>query len=405
MRTLNPYAVYFGAAVAVVIPVGGWWLLHSAFADELLQQVGELRFGWMYAAIAVCVLIGIELRCFGTFYHLLLSGGQIDAFHARYTNPDRVARRRRRHLGMAAAGMASGVAFLLAEAVFRVLDIRPPASPPPALADYQAVNNTLNAWGLREPWESLPEMDHRLHIAFLGDSIVYGDGVEREATFCYLLEGMLASSRPEGVCTINMGFWGSAPGWQWEMLLELRDLIRPDVVVQVVYPNDLEIYIHRRLDEIHRIRDDALWVGEWSYVLRYAERTIRYWAAWKRTIDYFRGGQSPEERARAWAKFKKDVRACKDAAEESGATYALVLFPWLVRLDGYDLGDVHDAMREFAMELGTPYLDLLEVFGGRDAKTLRVSLVNEHPNALGHRIAAERIERFLRDEVLPSLNR
>lgn len=405
MRTLNPYAVYTRAAAAVAIPAGGWWLLYSEFADVLLLQISEFRFGWLYTAIAVCVLIGIELRCLGTLYHLVLSGGQVEVFHARRTNPDRITRRRRRRLCAATAGMAMGIAFLAAEIGFRVFDIRPPASGQPSVADYLAVNNSLNAWGLREPWDSLPEKDHRLRIAFLGDSIVYGDGVEREATFCHLLEGLLASSRPEGVRTINMGFWGSAPGWQLEQFLSLRNVIRPDVVVQVVYPNDLEIYMHRRLDEIYRIRDDALWVGEWSYVLRYAERTIRYWAAWKRTIDYFRGGQTPEQRRRAWTKFKRDVRACKDAVEESGAKYALVLFPWLVRLDGYDLGDVHDAMRKFAMELGTPYLDLLEVFAGRDAEKLRVSLVNEHPNALGHRIAAERISGFLRDEVLPSLNR
>jgi hypothetical protein len=62
-------------------------------------------------------------------------------------------------------------------------------------------------------------------------------------------------------------------------------------------------------------------------------------------------------------------------------------------------------MREFASQLDVPYLDLLEVFAGRDAETLRVSPANEHPNALCHRLAAERIARFLRDEVLPLRDR
>ncbi len=85
--------------------------------------------------------------------------------------------------------------------------------------------------------------------------------------------------------------------------------------------------------------------------------------------------------------------------------YALVLFPVLIRLGDYPLMDVHRSMRAFAHELEAPYLDLLEVFAQRDADSLRVSLANEHPNASGHRLAAERITRFLDEEVLPKRRR
>ncbi len=402
MKTGTAYA---GATAALVLPAGGWWFIHSVYSDVLLEWIDEWRLGWWLAATAACVLIIVEVRCLGTFFRLVMANGRMEAFNARLTNPLRIALRGRRRMRVAAVASAVLTAFLASEVVFRVFDIRPPPSPQPAVADYLAVNNTLNAWGLREPWDSLPEADHRFRIVFLGDSIVFGYGIEREVSFCFLLGGMMATSRPEGVRTINMGYWGTAPAWQLEKYLELKDKIRAGVVVHVVYPNDLEIYMHRRLDEIYRIRDGDLCVGEASFVLRYAERTIRYWAAWKRTIDYLRGGRNSEERRRAWAKLKLDVRACRQVVEDGGASYALVLFPWLVRLDDYDLHDVHDTMRAFASELGVPYLDLLEVFAGRDAESLRVSLANEHPNALGHRLAAERIERFLRDEVLPLRDR
>ena len=402
MKTTTAYG---GAIAALLLPAGGWWFLQSVYADVLLERIDEWRFGWLLAAAAAFVLIIVEVRCLGTFLHLVMALGRMEAFNAELTNPLRIARRRRRRMGMAAGASAVLVAFLVSEVVFRVFDIRPPPPPHGAVADYLAVNNTLNAWGLREPWDSLPEDDHRLRIVFLGDSIVYGDGIEREETFCYLLEGMLASSRPEGVRTINMGFWGSAPARQLDEYLRLRDVLTPDIVVQVVYPNDVGVNLRYRLNDVYRLRDADPWVGEWSYVLRYAERQIRYRMAWQRTIDYFRGGRDSAERATAWATFRRDVAACKSAVEETGAVYALVLFPWLVRLDDNVLPDVHDAMREFASQLGVPYLDLLEVFAGRDAESLRVSPANDHPNAPAHRLAAERIARFLREEVLPLRDR
>jgi len=247
----------------------------------------------------------------------------------------------------------------------------------------------------------IPDDDRRLRVAFLGDSMTYGDGVEASDAFPRLVQEILTDAPPAGILTMNLGFRGTSPGWQLGEYLPLRDILAPDFVVQVVYPNDLGINIHYGLNDIYRLRDGDLWVGDWSYLLRYAERQVRYWGAWQRTMDYFRGGRDSAERTAAWAKFKSDVSACKAAVEQGGAVYALVLFPWLVRLDDYALTDVHATMREFALQLGVPYLDLLEVFAGRDAETLRVSLANEHPNALGHRLAAERIARFLRDGVLP----
>lgn len=398
-------STYARAASAVVLPLLIWVFFSTVYADVLWEKFGESPRGPWLGAAWVGLLVFLEWRWLRVLWDLIHVRGRTDAFLLLRGSGTWIARRRRKRFQWTIVLTSTLFAFAAAEAFFRLCDIRPPPLPRPAVDYRRAVNNTLNAWGLREPWNTLSEEDHRLRIVFLGDSIVYGDGVEREETFCYLLEELLAPSRPAGVRTINMGFWGTAPARQLERYLALRELIRPDVVVHVVYPNDVGLYIHQQLEDIHRIRDDQLWVGERSYVLRYAERNIRYWAAWKRTIDYFRGGRNSEERRQAWAIFKKDVRACQDAVEQGGAEYALALFPWLVRLDGYVLGDVHDTMREFASELGAPYLDLLEVFAGRDAETLRVSLLNEHPNALGHRMAAERIARFMRDEVLPLLDR
>jgi len=397
------WSVYGGAIAAISVPLGLWWLVHSVYGLVVAERLAEWGVGRRFMAIAVFVLVVFEVRWWDVLVGLVRAKGSVSAFHARRGAAAFRARRRRAKFAIAAICMASLAALGAAEVVFRVFDIHPPARPRSAWGDHLAVNNTLNLLGIREDWNFLAEDDPRLRIMFLGDSMVYGDGVEADECFCHLVEGLLAEARPEGVVTINAGFPGTAPGWQLDKYLTLRDALFPDVVVHVVYPNDLGIDMHRRLDEIYRIRDDDLWLGEGSYVLRYAERQLRYWWAWKRTIDYFRGGFESKERDVAWAKFEKDVRACRDTAREDGAVYALVLFPWLVRLDNYPLFEVHERMKGVAARLEVPYLDLYPTFAGRDAEKLRVSLANEHPNPEGHRLAAERVARFLQEEVLPSL--
>lgn len=404
-RATNPHAVFTQAIAAVALPTVVLLFSQTAYCRVLSEKAVESpKFRWLCLALGVALFV-LEIRCLTTAARLVRAGGRVAVLRKWETDPIKLVARRRWRFRMIAAACSSLLAFGLAEVTFRVFDIRPTPSPPSTQHDWDAVDNTLNSLGIREKWDSIPDDDRRLRIAFLGDSITYGDNVEPQQTFCALVGQLLTADRSEGVLTINLGFRGTSPGWQLEKFLPVSETLNPDVVVHVVYLNDLGINMHHRLDEIYRWRDGDLWLGDGSYVLRYAERQVRYWGAWKRTIDYFRGGRNSTERAAAWAKFKSDVSACKAAVEQGGATYALVLFPWLVRLDDYALTDVHTTMREFALQLGVPYLDLLEIFAGRDAETLRVSLANEHPNALGHRLAAERIARFVRDEVLPLLDR
>jgi len=292
-------------------------------------------------------------------------------------------------------------ALALSEVLFRVCEIRPPThSPPP---DHQKVDDHRNTLGLRERWDRLDTSDKRLRIAFLGDSFTFGESVEPEETFVRLVEPLLVPTWPSGVVTINVGLPGTGPGKQVEKYLEVRQELCPEVLVHVIYVNDIGAHLADLVHWIHSIRDSRLWLGTWSYVLRYAEAQIRYVLARRHTDDFFHGGHTVEERRAAWGTFARDVARCKAAAEEGGAKYCVVLFPWISGLDHYPLTDLHQKILRLASELGVPFVDLLEVFTGLSDASLRISSVDEHPNPEGHRLAARRIALFLTQEVIPNL--
>lgn len=393
--------VLVSAAMAVVLPLTLLLLPHVANVDRWLSAVVAEHRWVRWSALSVMLLLAVECHCGSMLARLIRAGGNPSRMLAMEAEPARVAIRRRRKLRALSATAACLVAFVVAEIAFRAFNIRPAEAAPSPFQEAIAVDNRKNKLGLREDWDALAEDDRRWRVAVLGDSMTFGDSVEREDTFCHQMEAMLNGRVPGGAVTINMGKPGTVPREQLDLYTRVRGAIRPDVVLHVVYPNDLDVDSYGALKRIYRIRDDALYVGEWSYVLRFMEKQVRYWVAWNQTIDYFRGGRDAVERERAWSEFQRYVRGVRAAVLESGADYVLVLFPWLFRLDDYLLSDVHDRMRRFAADMGVPYLDLLEAFAGRDAESLRVSLANEHPNREGHRIAAERLTRFLLEEMLP----
>ncbi len=298
-------------------------------------------------------------------------------------------------------GLFAVLTFGATELAFRVLDIQPPPTPRPSAWDAISVNNERNALGIREEWDSLEPDDRRLRIAFLGDSITFGESVEAAETFSRLVGESMNSFIERGVVTMNLGEPGTGPPEQLAVYRRVAPELRPYIVVHVLYPNDLGDDLYGMLRGIYAIRDADLWVGDYSYVLKYAEKKIRQWAAMRETFAYFRGGATAEERDQAWSTLREDVVAVKEAVEADGGTYYMVLFPWLFRLDDYPLGGVHQRMRALAEELRVSYLDLFDTFGGMAADDVRISRGNEHPNAHGHQLAADAIVEFLRRELLP----
>jgi hypothetical protein len=201
---------------------------------------------------------------------------------------------------------------------------------------------------------------------------------------------------------MNLGKSQTGPLEQIDMYRRLDTTLRPEVVVHVLYPNDLDgVYTRDTLLGIYAIRDSQLWLSGQSYLFRYMEHRIRQRMAMRETINYFRGGGDAAQKDAAWAELALAVRETKALVEAGGATYCIAFHPWLFHLDDPPLVAEHARMASLTQALDVPYLDLLPVFEGLDASELRISSINEHANPLGHEIAARGLARFLLEEVLP----
>lgn len=387
----------YAQAVGAVLPLAALAVAPGCVASDHFEFVLSAR-PLFWIAVALPLVLWLEIRCALIAVGLIRFYGNASAWLEWYgSEAAKTARRRRRMKIVAAAG-----SFLLglgaAEAMFRVLNLHDPHHVPKGVvfADYDV---RLNALGLRETWDMPPPRDRRTRIAVLGDSMVFGLGVPPEQTFAKLLENELHDI-PGGVVTFNVGAPGTAPHVQREKLEDLLPVLQPDLVVQVLYPNDLGVELRSLVQRIHDIRREPFWTGRGSYLLHFIELKIREAVLWRQTLAFYRGGLTAAERALAWQRFEKDLTACRDTFRAAGAGYVIVLFPWLIELHDYPLIDVHERVGHLINGLGVEYLDLLPAFAGRNAALYRNSDVDEHPNARGHETAARAIGAFLRDSVL-----
>lgn len=302
---------------------------------------------------------------------------------------------------LTAALLGVAGALVAGEVGFRLFGIVPPPPPPADQVDALRVRNDINRLGLREP-EGFPppRRANEVRIACLGDSMTYGEGVEAEQAYPRVMQRILEARGGRTWTVVNMGWLGDDPARERARYERLADVVQPDVLVLMMYVNDfagagaaVEDLLHR----IYGIRDDRFALSQFSQMFHYVERKVRLRLAYERTLDYYRADAEAGVAASDFDPVMAEVRMLRDAAERRGTRFALVMMPWLVRLHDYPLRSMHGQVRAFAESHHIPFLDLLDVFAGRDDAPLRVSLANHHPAVAAHELMAGRIVAFLTD--------
>lgn len=250
-----------------------------------------------------------------------------------------------------------------------------------------------NSLGLRD---AEPDPSARRRVLVLGDSYVYGFGVEAEETFPKVAEATLRSSGRPDVAVLNAGVSGYGPLEELALLRRLAGRIGPQVVVLAFFEgNDVQNalehpkrYVMGDDGYLHTPEGGPSPAGR-SHLLAYVRRKLR-------------GVSEKMEAGKGLELARQAVREARRHAEASGAEFLLVLIPTTQAerigrprlLRAYDriLGqppDVNAVMEDFARREGIRVLNLSPVFdGAADESSLRFG-VDGHFTREGHRLAGE----------------
>jgi len=97
-----------------------------------------------------------------------------------------------------------------------------------------------------------------------------------------------------------------------------------------------------------------------------------------------------------WAKCRQALDEIHRITRERGIGLLVVIFPFFHELDGdYAFQPIHDIVRGHLESEEIPVVDLRDAYRGFSGPELWVHPTDQHPNEIGHRIAADAIVGWL----------
>jgi len=252
-----------------------------------------------------------------------------------------------------------------------------------------------NSFGMRGPETTIKKPEGVVRIAGLGDSVMFGWGVEEEETYLYLLEQRL---RGQGINAEILNF--AVPGYNTAMeLATFKDKaihFEPDVVLLHFVNNDLDVpHFMLEESEVPSLYGSKL-LGQLGTILKpeatetglldIASRRMDQ-EAWDSVLEQYRHMVGPK----AFRGFLRELaRLCQDNEMPLimlvGAHTRLTREISRGRMVNRFSFDVLEALPTVDAYFENNYPDSDSRF--RQQK-LWVSAQDSHPNALGHRLYAE----------------
>lgn len=256
-----------------------------------------------------------------------------------------------------------------------------------------------NNSGFRDLNHTLEKPQGISRIVVLGDSVTEGYGVKWQAMFTQVLQSKLG----HGFEVINISAGGlNTP--QEVYLFEQEGLAyKPDLVIVNFVMNDVDFYTNfKGIQRFHDQKNSEIGLlnirvnpkfkqflksSALIYFVKDRLENLKYRIVGRNEGDYF---------TKLWASEKNRDKAIYGfeklhiLQKKNQFNVLVIIWPIVTSFDSYSYGSIHTWIEKEANKMKFETLDLLPCFSKIPYRKLQVSSVdNIHPNALGHKIAAE----------------
>lgn len=287
-----------------------------------------------------------------------------------------------------------GVVGLAAETYLRFLsNATDPFGMTMSARRWFAFHGPLNSGRFRDR-EWLPQPPENVYrIAFVGDSFLYGWGIERtEDRLSERVAQELVRRRRRPVESMNVAKPGWDTGDQITALTAILNRYHVNEVVLCYVPNDIERLLPVEPGFDPKVPPRCGWFNtDASALIEYIYYRVYlpYVPTVRNYHDWLADGYADP---RIWSAQQERLRTMATLCRDRGIAFKVAVFPFL-RTGGerFDAGRIQNQVIACLKDMAIPVVDLAPVFAAHAAERLVVSASDAHPNERAHQLAAEAI--------------
>ncbi|KAB2834324.1 MAG: SGNH/GDSL hydrolase family protein [Candidatus Brocadia sp.] len=266
----------------------------------------------------------------------------------------------------------------------------------------EVITYKINSKGIRNrEIEGKEIVSANKRILALGDSFVWGDGLNEDALITTKIERMLQLQYP-GVVVINAGISTYNTEDEYKQLLRLSPIYHPNHILVFFFTNDVLATRTNAAGNRHdesRIQNLKEFLRKRSKFFAFLYHQYKTKYAVKIGVpqyllppDYFNLDDSKP----GWITFKQSVLKIRDYCLNDFTTLQFIIIPTLTNLDeNYPYKELHNKVKEFLNQSSIPFVDLFHTFAHYQPSELWVSPENCHWNNKATSIATEEIVKNL----------
>jgi len=274
------------------------------------------------------------------------------------------------------------------------------------------ITNKFNNDGLRDTEYEVEKEDGVFRVIVLGDSVsMCGGSFKLDECYHSVLERQLADNAVE---IISFGQDGYGTMQEIELLKEKGLKYDPDLVILQYTLNDpimtdtpyRHLHTQKEFDarERHISYKSSFLCGLGHDIGRL--KTVRTFSNIQyetglRVVDGVEKAQQMHSNSCSWKRIEDSFSELRELSEKNDFDVLVIIFPLVLDYDDYPLTEVHEQVLNEAEENDFFSLDILDVYKEYHYMSLKYDYLDiVHSNQKAHRLAAEKIYKYLMDSKI-----